>query len=209
MTWHGLRTYCLCLSGATNAYLYLISRRTIQRINFRTITVTLNSKSLPAFSVLLLGLSPFTASADMYAGFIASYADTEYQINTQTNTANPYLVQAQLGYFINDYIALEGRYGTSVQRDGDLAVDSLVSGYIKGNVPVTERIAMYGLAGYSYTKVDVKNVSDAKQGSFSFGVGFHYALSSSNAITLEFSNNVNSDDINLSTFSIGFQHRFE
>ncbi|NMV23313.1 outer membrane beta-barrel protein, partial [Vibrio parahaemolyticus] len=71
---------------------------------------------------------------------------------------SPFLLSAQVGYFFNDYIGLEGRYGTSVQRDSGLAVDSVLSGFVKLNMPVSERVALYGLAGYSIVQLYLQNI---------------------------------------------------
>ncbi|MDF4381917.1 porin family protein, partial [Vibrio parahaemolyticus] len=99
---------------------------------------------LGALSAISLGLCSFSASADFYAGALVSYSNAEFLHSSSSVTeGNPFLLQAQAGYFFNDYLAFEARYGTSVQRDSGLAVDSLASGFIKLNMPVSERIALY------------------------------------------------------------------
>ncbi len=165
---------------------------------------------LGMLSATALGLCSFSASAEFYAGALVSYSNAEYQHALSANTAegNPFLLQAQAGYFFNDYLALEGRYGTSVERESGLAVDSIMSGFIKFNMPVSERIALYGLAGYSSAQIDLQNVSSGKDQGFSFGLGMHYALDKHNAVVFEFVDNVSEDTVRLNSITFGFQHRF-
>ena len=180
---------------------------------------------LGTLSMLCLGISSFSASADFYAGALVSYADSEYRapvstssnavapldpqtISSKVSDASPLLVQAQAGYFFNDYLALEGRYGTSMQREGRLNVDRLVSAYAKLNVPISDRFAMYGLTGYSSVEINHQESGTIKEQGFSFGVGMHFALSRHNAVVFEFVDSVSEESLRLNAFTLGFQHRF-
>ena len=165
---------------------------------------------LGALSAISLGLCSFTASADFYAGALVSYSNAEYHQSSISSVTegNPFLLQAQVGYFFNDYAALEARYGTSVQRESGLAVDSLASGFVKLNMPVSERFALYGLAGYSSVQIDQQNVGSNKDQGFSFGLGMHYALDKHNAVVFEFVDNTSEEQVRLNALTLGFQHRF-
>ncbi|TOE32791.1 porin family protein [Vibrio parahaemolyticus] len=164
---------------------------------------------LGALSAISLGLYSFSASADFYAGALVSYSNAEFHHSSSVAAeGNPFLLQAQAGYFFNDYLAFEARYGTSVQRDSGLAVDSLASGFLKLNMPVSERIALYGLAGYSSVQIDQQNVGSNKDQGFSFGLGMHYALDKQNAIVFEFVDCTSEDQVRLNALTFGFQHRF-
>ncbi|MCA6719971.1 porin family protein [Vibrio sp. 1409] len=164
---------------------------------------------LGALSAISLGLCSFSASADFYAGALVSYSNAEFHHSSSPVTeGNPFLLQAQAGYFFNDYLAFEARYGTSVQRDSGLAVDSLASGFIKLNMPVSERVALYGLAGYSSVQIDQQNVGPSKDQGFSFGLGMHYALGKQNAVIFEFVDSTSEDQARLNALTLGFQHRF-
>ncbi|WP_017190000.1 porin family protein [Vibrio harveyi] len=163
---------------------------------------------LGALSAVSLGLCSFSASADFYAGALVSYSNAEFHHSSSVTEGNPFLLQAQAGYFFNDYLAFEARYGTSVQRDSGLAVDSLASGFIKLNMPVSERIALYGLAGYSSVQIDQQNVGSNKDQGFSFGLGMHYALDKQNAVVFEFVDSTSEDQVRLNALTLGFQHRF-
>ena len=164
---------------------------------------------LGVLSAISLGLCSFSASADFYAGALVSYANAEFHYSPSSVTeGKPFLLQAQAGYFFNDYLALEARYGTSVQRESGLAVDSLASGFIKLNMPVSERIALYGLAGYSSVQIDQQKIGSNKEQGFSFGLGMHYALNKQNAVVFEFVDSTSEDQVRLNALTLGFQHRF-
>lgn len=145
--------------------------------------------------------------ADTYAGLNLAYSDGEYQTSTVWQKASPFIAQAQIGYFFSDYLAVEGRYATSIKRSDDLAVDSLASALIKANMPVTDRIALYALAGYSYARVDYQHQATNDSGA-TFGLGLHYALSGSTAITGEFVNYLAGDDVRLTALQFGIQFKF-
>ncbi|OEE81967.1 hypothetical protein A1OQ_20435 [Enterovibrio norvegicus FF-162] len=162
-------------------------------------------------------LAVFTAPqavADLYAGAMVSYANVESRPSSDAaiQEATPILLQAQAGYFFNDYLALEGRYGTSLQRTDGMAVNSVASAYVKGNIPVTNQIAMYALAGYVATDIDNAMSGSVSESGASFGLGMHYALSSETAVTFEFinvpSSGSNNDNVGLSALNLGFQYRF-
>ncbi|WP_158174556.1 outer membrane beta-barrel protein [Grimontia hollisae] len=161
-------------------------------------------------SLLIAALTVPQAVADLYAGALVGYSNVEH---TQTATnqlteTSPILLQAQAGYFFNDYLAVEGRFGTSLKRTDGLVVNGLASGYVKGNIPVTNQIAMYALAGYVVTDIDHHGTGSVSDSCFSFGLGAHYALSSETAVTLEFVNAPAGDNLGISALNLGFQYRF-
>lgn len=165
---------------------------------------------LGALSAISLGLCSFSASADFYAGALLSYSNAEYHHTSSSSVAesSPFLLQAQAGYFFNDYIGLEASYGTSIERDSGLTVDSITAGFAKFNIPVSDRVALYGLAGYSSVQIDQQNVGSGKDQGFSFGMGAHYALNKQSAVVFEFMDSVSEDKVRLNGISLGFQHRF-
>ena len=162
--------------------------------------MTNKKRSLGLACLVTASCISFSASADFYTGAAVSYANAEHQFNNQGAVVegSPFVLQAQVGYFFNDYVALEARYGTSIQRDSGLAIDQLASG----------RVAMYGLAGVSSVEINQQGVGSSKENGFSFGLGLHYALDNKNAVVFEFVDNVSEESIRMNTMTIGFQHRF-
>lgn len=165
---------------------------------------------LGVLGAVSFGLCSFSASADFYAGALVNYSNAEYHdlSTSQVTEGNPFVLQAQVGYFFNDYLALETRYGTSVQRESGLSIDSVASGFVKLNVPVSERVALYGLAGYSGVQIDKQKTGTIKDQGVSFGLGMHYALSKYNAVVFEFVDSISEEQVRLNAITFGFQHRF-
>ena len=159
---------------------------------------------------LVAGAIAGPAQAEPYAGIALGMTNAEVRLTPSSNwiSAEPVLAQMQLGYFFNDYLALEGRYGSSVKRDKDLNIDRLSSLLIKGNIPVSPRLAFYGLAGYSSAKLDKKNLGSQSESDMSFGLGAHYALDKQSAITAEFVNYANGDKTRLSAVQLTIQFKF-
>lgn len=151
-------------------------------------------------------LLPISVNADPYTGLSLAYSDSEYRASGWEE-ASPLLAQVQVGYFFSDYLALEGRYATSAKRDDGLAIDSLSSVLLKANMPTSDRLAIYMLAGYSHIRADYNHQTNNDSGA-TFGVGMHYALSSQAAVTAEFINYLNGDDVRLNTLQLGMQFRF-
>lgn len=153
------------------------------------------------------GLLPsLSATADPYSGLSLAYSDSEYR-SSAWQEASPLLAQVQLGYFFSDYLALEGRYATSVKREDGLSINGLSSVLFKANMPTSERLAIYMLAGYSHIRADYNHQTNNDSGA-TFGVGMHYALSSQAAVTAEFVNYLNGDDVRLNMLQLGMQFRF-
>ncbi|WP_217534141.1 outer membrane beta-barrel protein [Vibrio metschnikovii] len=157
--------------------------------------------------MLYCSLFSNVATAEWYSGLSGIYSNSEHQELTEWQDASPLLAQVQLGYFFSDYIAIEARHTASIERDSGLSIDGLSSVLIKANMPITARVALYTLGGYSYISTNYRNQSHYDDG-ISFGVGVHYALSSTSAVTSEWINYLTGDDVRLSGLQLGIQFRF-
>ncbi|MDO6686253.1 MULTISPECIES: outer membrane beta-barrel protein [unclassified Agarivorans] len=161
------------------------------------------------FSIFAFLSISTSAQANTYAGAIFSYTSAEYTAEgSSSQEGKPWVLQAQVGHYFNDYLAVEGRYGVSTGRSGGISIDGLASLLVKGNIPLTEQIAMYGLLGGSSAKLDQQNVGSSTESGMSFGLGGHYALSKSSAITLEYLSSLNSDNAKIGGVNMAFQYRF-
>lgn len=149
------------------------------------------------------------ALADPYIGLELGYSNSEYQPDSPaSHDGHPLNAGVQAGYFINDYVGVEARYSTSVQRSSDLQLDEIIAGFAKFNLPVTPRIALYGLAGYSTLTLEKKGASSVDESGFSFGGGIHFALDSNKAIALDVIQYADGDHAHIQTLNLGFQYRF-
>jgi len=154
-----------------------------------------------------IAFASFSAQASNYAGASISYTNTEYTSQV-SEEGKPWLVQAQFGHYFNDYFALEARYGVSTGRSGGISIDSLASLLAKGNVPVTEQVALYGLLGGSVAKLDQQNFGASTESGVSFGIGMHYALGKNSAVTFEYLSSLNSTKAKIGGFGLAYQYRF-
>lgn len=155
-------------------------------------------------------LSSHLAFANYYAGTLFSYTSSEYTHSSLNSSSegNPLLLQAQLGYYFNDYLALEGRYGVSAKRSSGISIDRLGSVLVKGNLPVSKRVAMYALAGLSSAKLEQQNIGSSNESGSSFGLGMHYAFDSHTAVTLEYLSSLKNESAKIGGLSAVYQYRF-
>ena len=86
------------------------------------------------------------------------------------------------------------------------SIDHYINIYLKPKLSI-ENLSMYPLIGYSTTRFDATynnhSISDTANG-FSYGIGASYSFSNSSEITFEWRQQADTDDYELSGFSIGF-----
>ena len=94
----------------------------------------------------------------------------------------PITAMAQVGYKINDYIALEGRYWTNLitklsvtnssNKDFELAHSAMGGVYLKPMYPVLDSLDIYGLLGYAMGNIPENSVRLQDDNGFSDGLSF-------------------------------------
>jgi len=97
------------------------------------------------------------------------------------------------GYEFNPYIAVEGRYMTSVFDEDVLTRDSWGI-YVKPQYPVTEEFTLYALLGYGGLTVDNKDNNDPRpifrndvdDTGFQWGLGGSYDVTENIAIFVDY-----------------------
>ena len=91
------------------------------------------------------------------------------------------------GYEFNPYIAVEGRYMTSVYDEDKLTRDSWGI-YAKPQYPATEEFTLYALLGYGGLNADGKGLSltDVSDTGFQWGLGASYAVTEDVAIFVDY-----------------------
>ncbi len=159
-------------------------------------------KILPLTFTILASTYGATASADNHWYLGALYNAQE--ISMQGRDFNTAGIIA--GYTFNEYFAIETRlatgtsgyssfYGTQESKVEDYSedIDSQTSIFIKASYPFFESFNVYGLAGYTKTKIEVNglgqsidpngNISESypvnytkSESGFSYGVGLNYQL---------------------------------
>ncbi|GGA98801.1 outer membrane beta-barrel protein [Agarivorans gilvus] len=160
--------------------------------------------------VLLFFMPVSIAHSSIYGGISALYTNAEYSHSSTSDSVqgHPIILQGQVGFFFNDYVAVEGRYGTSIKRSGGLIAEDLFSAFVKGNLPITNQVALYALTGYSSAKLDQQQAGSSSEGGISFGLGAHYAFGKQTAVTIEYVNYFSDDTAKLGGFNLSYQYRF-
>lgn len=150
----------------------------------------------------------FSASAaELYAGgnFAVLDAD-EVTLNA---------IYGRFGALFNENLSAEARVGFGVGDDtwGDAKVelDNFYGAYVRGGIPVGEIFYPYAILGYTKGKISVSG--DGGSASFSdsdlsFGVGADFKVSDLLKINAEYLSYVDSDDVELTGFSVGVSFSF-
>ena len=81
------------------------------------------------------------------------------------------------GYNFNEYIAVEGRYMTSIAHEDSMEMDGW-SVFVKPQYPVTENFSVYALLGFGGVNLDgIKGiVTDVDDTDFQWGLGVDYQV---------------------------------
>ena len=94
-----------------------------------------------------------------------------------------------LGYNLNKYLAVEGRYSTTFTDEDLVEMDSL-SLFVKPQYPLSEDFFVYGLLGYGSVKMDGVSVAkgrvDVDDSDFQWGLGASYAIGENYTIFLDY-----------------------
>ena len=126
----------------------------------------------------------------------------------------------QAGYNYNEYIAVEGRYTTSITNE-DLVEMSGWSLFVKPQYPVTEDFNIYALLGFGGVTLDGVNNSgvDVDETGFQWGLGLSYDITESIAIFADYTNLANDMDgyyytspdliqVDVDAFNVGVTYKF-
>ncbi|MDY0361176.1 MAG: porin family protein [Desulforegulaceae bacterium] len=189
-------------------------------------------KVLCGLSIMFIFIISSTCFADSkikqrqaYVGLNAGIAN--YEINNTPDMEIPILI-GKAGYFIIDYIAIEGRFGFGVGDDsikeenyyGDYAsatveIDRVYGAYLCGYVPIKDAASLYAIAGYSEGKVSGKfesNLFNSYEDSdtdsdFSYGAGIDFYIDKF-CVNVEYMNYMDKDDYEISVISAGIKYNF-
>lgn len=164
-------------------------------------------------------MTAVTASAnsagDGYVGALASHY--VYDVDGAQGDLNPTGLTIRGGYFLSDFIAVEGRLGTGLSDDTisgtnvDVELDQLVGVYATGYLPVNDVFSFYGLLGFTYAEATASNrfasASDDDDG-FSYGAGVQLNFTPQISGQLEYVSYLSKSDYDLSAGSVGITYHF-
>jgi len=129
-------------------------------------------------------------------------------------------MQLRLGYEFNRNFALELRAAKGLKTFNNLMMDYSYGLYAKGTLPLNESLSVYGLAGYSRTKIkhinQSRRVNTTEQGSFSFGLGTEYRIDANWSVYAEAIHRIKKSTkkpagtyaINVNSIAAGVLYRF-
>ena len=191
--------------------------------------------AIPAFAndsngvYVNLGVTQLSTDLDLtdtdLAGQSVNLGDQSLDIN---------MITGRIGYRINDFIAVEGEagfglggddfdqavpvdvLGTTVNVDTNIGLDvnNYYIGFVRGIVPVSEQVELFGRVGYgaATAEADIRasaagvsasgSVSEDIDG-FAYGIGAQYNLTHHDGIRLDFTR---LDETNI--FGIAYARRF-
>ncbi len=129
-------------------------------------------------------------------------------------------IMFQAGYNFNEYVAVEGRYTTTLS-DEDLVEMSGWSLFVKPQYPVTEDFNIYALFGFGGVTLDPVSNSgvDVDDTSFQWGLGVSYDITESIAVFADYTNLANDMDgyyytspdmtqVDVDAFNLGLTYTF-
>jgi len=93
---------------------------------------------------------------------------------------NTYGALLRVGYNINRYVGIEGRFYTSPIEKDFMKITSYAGIFLKPQMPLGENITAYGLLGYGHTKISAncpgigKHKHSISSPAFGGGVEYHF-----------------------------------
>ncbi|MBS0388340.1 MAG: porin family protein [Proteobacteria bacterium] len=149
-----------------------------------------------------------------YAG--VSFGQVRYNeegLNTITPATGMFVVGASL----SPNLAIEGRVGTGLGSSSTdsygVQVNSLIAGYLKGSLPLTRGVSLYGLGGLA--SVDFKRdfgLVNAHDNGFSYGIGVDFDLDRRSRLNVEWTRLSTGDNLgynyDVDQLAIGVAWRF-
>jgi len=100
------------------------------------------------------------------------------------------------GYDFNEYVAVEGRYSTSITQE-EIAEMSGFSIFVKPQYAVDEDFSVYGLLGYGSVTLDNTNAQsnvDVDDSGFQWGLGASYKVSNDVSVFVDYTSLANDMD---------------
>lgn len=149
-----------------------------------------------------------------YAGVSVSTLNYE---ESGAGTAKPTAIGVKLGREINKNFAIEGRFGTGLSDDNiggsgvEVSLDYYLGAYAKGILPLTPRIALYGLAGVTYGELSASAGGLRMSGSdsdFSYGFGADFGIGATTSINVEWARVFEGTGYKLDAISVGLNFNF-
>ena len=135
-------------------------------------------------------------TSDFYVGVGLGQVDINNNTSGENWDSNTFVLQ--VGYEVNPYLALEGRYslgfnmdynkGTTLGTFNGIPLDNDFSSwglYVKPTYPVGD-FAIYGLLGYGGVMLTDMRGGDAYEDGFQWGAGVNYSISENMSVFVDY-----------------------
>ena len=131
---------------------------------------------------------------NFYLGFAYSFVNAERTALLDDHDFSALMLQ--MGYNINEYVAIEGRYWFGVDDTMSNNLEQSIDSwgiYVKPQYPVTEALNVYGLLGYASSEYietfgSLNYTPDSDIDGFSWGLGTSFAFSKNISIFVDYVN---------------------
>jgi len=163
-------------------------------------------------AALVLALAATSASAQVYGE--AAY--NAINIEGDGLDADVGVLNATIGYEVNQYLAVEAMAGTGVTDDdvdigggvnANIDVDRTYGVFLKPKAKLGQDFEVFARLGWAKTKI--KAGSDAQDESdFAYGVGLQYTITPKAYVTGGYTNLYDKDGITVDGWTIGFGYKF-
>lgn len=198
---------------------------------------TLSIAAVMAMSTF--AIADANTNEDLYIGIAWGFANIEADASYGTETVNLDLdhdaVMYQVGYKINRYVAVEGRYWDSVgdgdasvsytdsanpsnniSAEGDVPTDFNAWGlYVKPMLPLNEAFTAYALVGWGSVEFEFEGQS-ADERSFQWGLGASYNVNENVSYFIDYTKLYDDDEaiyditgnVSIDSLNFGVNYKF-
>lgn len=165
-------------------------------------------------SILSSIVAASIASASISASAAELYAGGNFAV-LDSNEVTLNAIYGRFGALFNENLSAEARIGLGVGDDNvggvKVELDNFYGAYVRGGIPVGEVFYPYAIVGYTKGKISASGPFGSgsfSDSDFSFGVGADFNVSDLLKINAEYLSYVDSDDVELTGFSVGVSFSF-
>lgn len=169
-----------------------------------------------------LTLAAFSASAQMYGE--VGYTSVKFEANVDGDNleSSPSAVRGVLGFEINPNLAIEGMVGLGLGDDKvtfnghkvpgvKTDIDSMLGLYVKPKFMLGPDLEGFVRLGFAQSKGSFSGYGQKvtlTESSFSYGLGFSYALNQKTSLNVDYMSYLDKDDSKVNGFTFGVGYKF-
>lgn len=158
-------------------------------------------------TLIATAIATIALATPVYAGSAGSgFVGLDYVYGSFTGGTNPANVRIKGGFYITDNIAAEVHVLTAGTTDGGIKVDQGLAGFIRGELPVSDSINVYGLLGYG--SADVSGAATKSNSSVAYGAGMEFRLADNVGINVDYTQYFDANNQKLGGLAAGVTYKF-